>query len=220
MNLFINKTHIHFYNENRDSFLSLPSRSFDLKRELLQYNWLSGELQLDHMDNDEALKILSFLAEGRLQDLQFLSAHLPDLKEFKELIKKKFKIIKAGGGLVRQDSSFLMIYRLSKWDLPKGKMDEGEKFKETAEREVEEECNIKVKVLDKICTTWHHYTQGKQHILKQTRWYEMLCKDDSHMKPQLEEDIMDIRWMNREEVEKSLQNTYPAIRHVFASYQA
>lgn len=218
MNLFINNTHVHFYNQQRDGFLPQPNRSYDLKRELLQYSWLSGELQLDNMDSEDALQLLTFLAENRLQDLRFLSAHLPDLKNFKELLKQKFKIIKAGGGLVRKGDSYLMIYRLGHWDLPKGKMDEGEKFKETAEREVEEECNIKVQVLDKICTTWHHYIQGKHHILKQTRWYEMKCKDDSRMKPQIEEDILDIRWMSLPEAEEALENTYPAIRHVFASY--
>src|SRR5690606_38316271 len=61
---------------------------------------------------------------------------------FKELIKQ-VKFVKAAGGLVDNElNEFLFIKRLGKWDLPKGKLEEGEKMKETALREVEEECGI------------------------------------------------------------------------------
>jgi len=36
----------------------------------------------------------------------------------------------------------LFIYRFNKWDLPKGKLDNGESVSECAIREVEEECGI------------------------------------------------------------------------------
>ena len=36
----------------------------------------------------------------------------------------------------------LFIYRFNKWDLPKGKLNKGEKKQDCAIREVEEECGI------------------------------------------------------------------------------
>ena len=49
-----------------------------------------------------------------------------------------FNIIKAGGGVVNNNKNqILFIYRLKRWDLPKGKLDKGETIRECAEREVE-----------------------------------------------------------------------------------
>lgn len=111
-----------------------------------------------------------------------------------------------------------MIYRLKKWDLPKGKKEKGEKYKHTAVREVEEECNITVKLGAKICTTWHTYTMNKRAMLKKTKWYLMESVDDSRMKPQVAEDIEEIRWMNPKEVYHALEHSYKSINHVFEQF--
>ena len=51
------------------------------------------------------------------------------------------KLIEAAGGVVKNPADeLLFILRLGKWDLPKGKIEKGEKIKEAALREVEEEC--------------------------------------------------------------------------------
>jgi 8-oxo-dGTP pyrophosphatase MutT (NUDIX family) len=101
--------------------------------------------------------------------------------------------------------------------LPKGKCDDGEKSKVTAVREVNEECNINVLLGDKLCTTWHTYEQDGKPILKRTKWYKMTCVDDSKMKPQKEENIEDIRWMDEKELQKALVNSYSSIRFVIDS---
>ena len=65
-------------------------------------------------------------------------------KVFKSFIAN-IRIIKAAGGLVKNgEGQYLFIHRLGKWDLPKGKVEENEKMKEAALREVEEECGIKI----------------------------------------------------------------------------
>ncbi|MGC1243994.1 MAG: NUDIX domain-containing protein [Chryseosolibacter sp.] len=136
----------------------------------------------------------------------------------KKLLKSRFKIVKAAGGLIRKKEKFLMIYRMKKWDLPKGKREKNEKYRQTAVREVEEECNISVKLGSKICTTWHTYTMNKNAMLKKTRWYVMDCVDDTRMKPSLEEDIEELRWMTRKEVYHALEHSYQSISHVFQEY--
>lgn len=147
-----------------------------------------------------------------------LGITVDDYETAKEFVKNQFKVVKAAGGLIRKKDRFLMIYRLKKWDLPKGKKERGESYAETAMREIEEECNIHVKAGTKICTTWHTYTMNKRSMLKRTKWYAMDLLDDTRMKPALEEDIEELRWMTQKEVYHALENSYKSIRFVFEEY--
>lgn len=147
-----------------------------------------------------------------------LCISINDYNALKAYLKRKFKVVKAAGGLVRKKEKFLMIYRMKKWDLPKGKKDSGERSKQTAVREVVEECGVGVKLGKKICTTWHTYTMNKNSMIKKTRWYAMDLIDDSKMKPAAEEDIEELRWMTQKEVYHALENSYNSIRFVFEEY--
>jgi ADP-ribose pyrophosphatase YjhB (NUDIX family) len=147
-----------------------------------------------------------------------LQVSVTDYESIKAFLKSRFKVIKAAGGLVRKKDKLLMIYRLKKWDLPKGKKEKGEKYKETAVREIEEECGVRVKIGKKICITWHTYTMNKNAMLKKTKWYEMELIDDSRMAPSIEEDIEQVRWMNAKEAYHALHNSYKSIAYVFESY--
>jgi len=141
-----------------------------------------------------------------------------DYNGIKEYLRSKFKIVKAAGGLIRKKDKFLMIYRMKKWDLPKGKKEKAEKYKETAVREVGEECSVSVKLGPKVCTTWHTYTMNKRAMMKKTKWYLMDLTDDSRMRPQLNEDIEEIRLMNPKEVYHALEHSYKSINYVFERY--
>jgi ADP-ribose pyrophosphatase YjhB (NUDIX family) len=149
-----------------------------------------------------------------------LSLHISanNYSGLKTYLKSKFKVVKAAGGLVRKKDKFLMIYRMKKWDLPKGKKERKERYTQTAVREVEEECNVSVKLGEKICTTWHTYTMNRRAMLKKTRWYAMDLVDDSKMKPCTEEDIEDVRWMKTKEVYHALEHSYKSIQYVFERY--
>ncbi|WP_400190262.1 NUDIX hydrolase [Hymenobacter sp. B81] len=133
-------------------------------------------------------------------------------------LKDQFKIAKAAGGLVIKDGLVLMIFRLGKWDLPKGKLKKDEDPAEGALREVEEECNIKVGLLDKLPSTWHSYAYNGNKILKKTNWYVMQCLDDSLMKPQAEEYIEEARWMKPQEALQCLDESYASIALVVRHY--
>lgn len=140
-----------------------------------------------------------------------------DKKKAKNLTKSFHTIVKAAGGIIKNSQNeLLMIHRLGKWDLPKGKMDKGEVPRQTAVREVEEECNISVELLSKACTSWHTYTHKGKSVLKKTNWYHMKCTNDSEMKPQQEEDIDDIQWMDDPKVEAACLNTYESILYILA----
>lgn len=184
----------------------------------LNFNQFSGEVLIKDATTEIIDKFLVYLKQNNVKKLEEITFAIDDYDAVIKDIKKDYTIIKAAGGLVLKEGEVLMIWRLKQWDLPKGKLKKGEKQKGAAVREVEEECNVKVKLGKKICHTWHTYKQNGQRILKKTYWYRMYCIDDSKMKPQLEENIEDIKWMNEVELKEALYNTYPSIRDVFRHY--
>ena len=137
----------------------------------------------------------------------------PQIEELFKEILQKVNIIKAAGGLVKNgDGHYLFIHRLGKWDLPKGKVEENEKMKEAAVREVEEECGISISYLGpKLVSSYHTYTMRGKLVIKQTNWYEMGVNKAPKLIPQLEEDITDARWIAKNDLDAIKENTYPLI---------
>lgn len=169
--------------------------------------------------NEEAFDTLLGLLNSKVPtNILSVLVSTSDSFPVKKYLRSKFKVVEAAGGLIRKKEKFLMIYRLKKWDLPKGKKERNEKYRRTAMREVEEECNVSVKIGPRICTTWHTYTMNKNAMLKKTKWYLMECLDDSKMKPAVEEDIEELRWMTQKEVYHALEHSYKSIQYVFERY--
>ena len=168
---------------------------------------------------DSIDSLLKLMTEKKLKKTYSVTFTLKNNKEVIKYLKKKFKVIKAAGGIVQNnENKILFIYRLGKWDLPKGKKDKGEKIKDCAVREVEEETNTKVKIIKRNCTTWHTYTRYKKFILKKTVWYKMKCIDDSKMKGQKKEKIEKVRWMENKIINEILINSYKSLSYVVKKY--
>ncbi len=163
--------------------------------------------------------ILFILHHKKPKALESITLVTNEYDDAVKLIKSKFRIIRAAGGVVVKNEKILMIYRFDKWDLPKGKIEGKESSSQGAKREVEEECNVEVAVTEKICNTWHTYVKGGKDILKKTSWYLMDCMDDKEMKPQVSEGIEDVKWMNKKEVDIALYNSYKSIQHVYNKFQ-
>ncbi len=137
-------------------------------------------------------------------------------EEARAKFKKNFVLVTAAGGIVRKKGLTLFIHRLGKWDFPKGKAEPGEKPDETALREVEEECNVKVSISKKVCKTWHTYELYGKPVLKCTHWYEMDCLNDTGLNPQLEEGIEKVVWADAALAENELlPQAYASIRQVY-----
>ncbi len=172
--------------------------------------------------NRGMIKAILFILHNqgkKLKTLESVTVATEMYDDATEYIKSKFRIIKAAGGIVYHEGKVLLIHRLGKWDLPKGKIESKESVSQGALREVEEECNIKVSLREKVCTTWHTYTKGEQSILKKTVWYHMDLIDDSKMKPQVEEGIDEVKWMNKKEIDVAMYNTFRSITHVIKKFK-
>src|SRR5215467_13515656 len=140
----------------------------------------------------------------------------PDLEELKKAFFKKFTIIQAAGGLVKNhEDKILMIFRRGKWDLPKGKLDKGEKLEECAVREVEEETGLKhVELHSPLVITYHTYHEGTKFILKESHWFAMTIKGEQKLIPQTTEDIFDIKWIEPSDVNSYLERSFPMIADI------
>jgi 8-oxo-dGTP pyrophosphatase MutT (NUDIX family) len=126
---------------------------------------------------------------------------------------KHFHLIMAGGGVVKNENEeILMIFRRSKWDLPKGKLDEGETIEECAKREVQEETGLQnLETIKPMGITYHTYVQFGKHNLKESHWYEMKATGNEKLIPQTDEDITQIRWVKKEDLKKYFSNSFPTI---------
>lgn len=127
-----------------------------------------------------------------------------------------YEPIEAAGGVVSNpDGGILMIYRRGKWDLPKGKKDDGENIEECAVREVIEETGIpELKLGDKICETYHVYAQGGVELLKTTHWYNMKAREAFELHPQKEENILEARWVAEKKLGTYVHQSYEAIKEI------
>jgi ADP-ribose pyrophosphatase YjhB (NUDIX family) len=179
---------------------------------------LTGHVIIQNATTLQIERLLRILEFKKLKKLKAISFAVSDYETVVDFVKDQFKIIKASGGIVKKGDKVLMIFRLKKWDLPKGKLKKDEDSLKGAKREVEEECNIKVDVREKLCSTWHTYIRKDRRILKKTNWYIMNCADDSNMRPQLEEFIEEVKWMKKEDVQKALKNSYLSIEEVFSEF--
>ncbi|MEI6947621.1 NUDIX domain-containing protein [Paraflavisolibacter sp. H34] len=124
-------------------------------------------------------------------------------------------LIQAAGGLVHSDENhILLIFRRKKWDLPKGKLDEGEALDACALREVQEETGMEQISLERpLCITYHAYFDPWQQreVLKESHWYLMRTPHDQVLTPQTEEDIEKCEWVKPSELGPYLENTFPSI---------
>ena len=135
----------------------------------------------------------------------------PRLEELKKAVEKKFTIVRAGGGLVKNDADkVLMIFRRGKWDLPKGKLNKNESIEDCAIREVEEETGLNnVELKSPLLVTYHTYHEGTKHILKESHWFTMNVTGEQKLTPQTEEDIFDIQWIDQKDIRSYVSKAFP-----------
>lgn len=135
-------------------------------------------------------------------------------------IKTNLKYLEAAGGIVSNHKhQVLVMYRLSTWDLPKGKIDAGESPEVAALREIKEECGIsKTRITNELIPTFHTYRLKGKFVLKKTFWFDVLFEGNQKPVPQLEEDISEVKWIERNQFESILSNTYPSIKNVFLQF--
>ncbi len=130
--------------------------------------------------------------------------------------KKHFTCIDAGGGIVfNKKNEILLIRRMGKWDLPKGKIDRGEKIEHGALREVEEECGIThLNIRNFLSKSFHSYKLQGHRFLKITHWFIMDSEFTGKLVPQQEENITEAKWFNWENLNIDTLDSYESIKEL------
>lgn len=178
----------------------------------------SGAVVFDQkgLDPTKMLKILQ--KNNSLERLSRSEAKKTDLKEHSLLW-----LVEAAGGVVRRGEDILMIFRNGVWDLPKGKLEKGEKIADCALREVGEECGINLADLERgelITQTLHAYTMYGKDVLKRTWWYEMNYSGSGELTPQGVEGITQARWLDKQQAQRATDESYGTIADVMNTYKA
>ncbi len=99
------------------------------------------------------------------------------------------------GGVVIFRGKILLLYKNYKnryegWVLPKGTVEEGEEYKETAVREVLEETGAKASIIKYVGKSEYTFNTPDDVVDKDVHWYLMMA-DSYYSKPQREEYFMD-----------------------------
>ncbi len=113
------------------SFFSKFDKTIDTQTEMLKVAHLKGQVLLLNVTPITVEKLLHFLENFELADLQAVSVIPKDKEAIEKRIKKLYTVVKAAGGVVTKNERFLLMFRRGVWDLPKGKLDDGEKSKKS-----------------------------------------------------------------------------------------
>ena len=161
----------------------------------------------------EMKKIITALEIGSIRDHLVIAGE--DLQKLKSDFFGNFKLVVAGGGLVRDaDGRWLIIHRKKHWDLPKGKIEKGEDVLEGSVREVEEETGVQVtNVVQKLGKTYHTYKLKNKRVLKETHWY-LMDGEGTDLVPQEGEGIDQALWLPRKEAKARLKASYASLQEV------
>jgi 8-oxo-dGTP pyrophosphatase MutT (NUDIX family) len=160
-------------------------------------------------DEGDFEKLRKLLVVRRKPEKYIIIYHEPD--KLLEFLKSRFHYIRAAGGVVKNSSGdILLIKYRNRWDLPKGKIQNGESKKDAAIREVKEECGLKkIEITGKKQITFHIGRSKGEKFIKKTFWYEMFTEDDSELKPARNEGITKAIWVPVSKIEFYLPLVYP-----------
>ena len=168
---------------------------------------------IDELDPHTIKSMIHEMQQSKIHAGVFLHT---DLAALKKAFWKKFSLVQAAGGLIKNEANeVLLIFRRGKWDLPKGKLDKGETLEQCALREVQEETGLQKVVLQSpLITTYHTYHEGARFILKESHWFTMTANGSEKLVPQTEEEIFEIKWVEKNGLKKYFPQTFPSVLDV------
>ncbi len=187
-------------------------------RELILTDRLQGKTPLYLYDYTEIPLLVSKIKK---EDIPRIYLYHPRPAEALEDVKKYFDVIEGAGGVVMNEKDeVLFIFRRNTWDLPKGKMEQGEEAAQTALREVREECGINNLEIERFITdTYHIFREGGRRKMKVTHWFLMKARSSETLEPQTIEGIEKVEWISKEKFEEKTGDlrVYKSIKDLLAS---
>ena len=133
-----------------------------------------------------------------------------------------FDTVESCGLVVFNGNSVLLIKRRDKWDLPKGKNEKGEQYRQTALRETDEETGIPqidLEISSELFPTQHFTEYDGVHHIKTTHWFMAKYRGpiDHVLIPQTDEGIEDVQWVSLNTVNQYLPEMRGYARYILDS---
>lgn len=129
------------------------------------------------------------------------------------------------GGVVFFEGKILILYknlnnRYKGWVLPKGTIEAGETFEETALREVKEETGVTAKLIKFIDSSYYSFFVKEGIVNKEVKWY-LMSADTPYSKPQTEEYFIESGYFSYEETLKLLKfdNEKNIVKKAYSEYR-
>ena len=129
------------------------------------------------------------------------------------------------GGVVIFRGKILVLYKnmynkYEGWVLPKGTVEEGESFTDTALREVKEESSVDAEIIKYIGSSKYTFSVNDDNINKEVHWY-LMVSESYDSEPQKEEYFMDSGYYKYHEAYHLLtfQNERNILEKAYAEYQ-
>lgn len=162
-----------------------------------------------------AIEILTNLGNNNENNVYIIYCN--KYKKTIETIENHYLLrVAAGGWVFDKDDRLLMIKRLDIWDIPKGHLEKGETLEQCAIREVEEETGVERLIIhEKIGVTRHLIRKKDSFILKKSHWYKMSSDYDGKLKPQKNENITKVKWIEAENIDKYMNNAWLSLHDFY-----
>lgn len=129
------------------------------------------------------------------------------------------------GGVVIFRGKVLLLYKNYRnkyegWVLPKGTVEEGEGYKETALREVKEETGVTAQIIKYVNKSNYTFNTATDVVNKDVHWYLMMA-DSYYSKPQREEYFVDSGYYKYHEAYHLLKfpNEKQILEQAYGEYQ-
>ena len=127
--------------------------------------------------------------------------------------------IKTSGGIVIKENKILFIRKNNRWDLPKGKLEDGVNSRDTALIEISEETGLpkkQLKILKKLIPTHYHKRVNGEVIVKKTEWFLIKFNGDENtpLIPDRNEGITECKWFAFDELVLVLEKSHGRIRYL------
>ncbi|MBP5190443.1 MAG: NUDIX domain-containing protein [Bacteroidales bacterium] len=137
-----------------------------------------------------------------------------DWRQLLNYLHKNYINVKAAGGILEDaDGRRLLMVRNDRFDLPKGKVEDGETLAIAALRETSEETGlVNLELGPLLLKTYHIYNLYGGWHFKQTTWYAVKASSNERLVPQTDEGISDLRWMPVGQWKEHLERSYATMR--------
>lgn len=175
-----------------------------------QWYVLCADMDIDQfkIQEEEVEEIEWYSSKELKKQLQeYPEEFLPTMKKYFELFlpcpcKKEFKKFSdsVGGILLNNKTGYIALVKMEdgKWGFPKGKPKDDETKLQTAQREIYEETGIKDFELVKELSSYQRPSADNPWELKTIYMY-IFKTDEEELNP-VESDIIDAKWVSKEEV--------------------